>query len=194
MNQILQNVLDKSDKWRFCLKYYQENLLRFSLVVVLTILTSSLAFSQTQVSGTVEDPDGLPLVGVSVKVMGTTQGVATDPNGRFTISVPNQNSALEFTYMSYLKQEVTVGNNRTLNIVMEPDVQALSEVVVVGYGTQKRAEVTGSISSIKGDELAQVPAPNISESMAGRISGISMRPNGGQPGFDSPDIHIRGIV
>lgn len=194
MNQILQNVLDKSNRLRFCLKYYRESLQRFSVLVVLTILTASLAFSQTQVSGTVKDPEGLPLIGVSVKVKGTSQGVATDLNGGFTIAVPNQNSVLEFTYISYLSQEVTVGNNRTLSVVLQPDVQALSEVVVVGYGTQKRAEVTGSISSIKGDELAQVPAPNITESMAGRISGISMRPNGGQPGFDSPDIHIRGVV
>src|SRR3546814_11447822 len=125
MNQILQNVLEKSDRWRFFLKYYQENLLRFSLLVMLTMLTTSLAFSQTQVSGTVEDPEGLPLIGVSVKVKGTSQGVATDLNGRFTIAFPNQSSIIEFTYISYLKQDVTVGNNSMLNVILESDVNAI---------------------------------------------------------------------
>src|SRR5699024_3970690 len=81
-----------------------------------------------------------------------------------------------------------------LFISMEALVDELDEVVIVGYGTQSRATITGSISTIKGDDLAQVPAPNISQSMAGRLPGVSMRPNGGQPGFDDPDIHIRGIV
>ncbi len=147
-----------------------------------------------KITGTVKDEAGSSLPGVNVAIKGTTRGTSTDVDGKFSIDVDNNATALVFSFVGYLSKEITIGNATDLTIKLEPDTKILSEIVVVGYGTQKKTTVTGSISSIKGDAIAQVPAPNISQSLAGRVAGVSMRPNGGQPGKDDPDIHIRGIV
>lgn len=100
---------------------------------------------------------------------------------------------LVVTSIGYASQEVRVGTSTNLTIRLRQTSEALGEVVVVGYGTQRRLAVTGAVSSIKGNQLAETPVSNISNSIAGRVAGVSMRPNGGQPGSDAPDIHIRGI-
>nr|WKN36352.1 TonB-dependent receptor [Tunicatimonas sp. TK19036] len=138
--------------------------------------------------------DGGELPGVNVLIKGTAQGTVTDIEGNYRIEAPSTETVLVFSSIGFITQEVTVGSQTEINIVMATDIQALEEIVVVGYGTQKRTTVTGSISTMDGKEIAEVPVPNISQSLAGRLAGVSMRPNGGQPGYDNPDIHIRGIV
>lgn len=150
--------------------------------------------TEKKVSGKVTDENGQSLPGVNVTVKGTTNGTSTDVNGAYNLTVNSDSDILVFSFVGYLAKEVAVGSATNLDVKLDPDNKVLEEVVVVGYGTQKKATVTGSISSIKGDAIAKVPAPNISQSLAGRVAGVSMRPNGGQPGKDDPDIHIRGIV
>jgi TonB-linked SusC/RagA family outer membrane protein len=147
-----------------------------------------------KIGGKITDEGGQGLPGVNVTIKGSTRGTSTDVNGLYALESVNDQDVLVFSYVGYLAREMKVGTLSKLDIVLSPDTKALEEIVVVGYGTQKKATVTGSISSIKGDAISQVPVPNISQSLAGRVVGVSMRPNGGQPGKDDPDIHIRGIV
>jgi TonB-dependent SusC/RagA subfamily outer membrane receptor len=149
---------------------------------------------EKKISGKVTDENGQELPGVNVTIKGSTRGTTTDVGGIYNLESVNDQDVLVFSFVGYLAKEMQVGNLTKLDLVLSLDTKALEEIVVVGYGTQKKATVTGSISSIKGDAIAQVPAPNISQSLAGRVVGVSMRPNGGQPGKDDPDIHIRGIV
>jgi len=155
---------------------------------------SRVLLLEKKISGKVTDENGQGLPGVNVTVKGTTRGTSTNVDGAYTLESVNDQDVLVFSFVGYLAKEVSVGAVSKLDIVLATDTKALEEIIVVGYGTQKKATVTGSISTIKGDAIAQVPAPNISQSLAGRVVGVSMRPNGGQPGKDDPDIHIRGIV
>jgi len=156
--------------------------------------TEMLAAADRTVKGTVTSPEtNEPLPGVSIILKGTQRGTTTDAAGKFQLDVPDENATLIFSFVGYLSQEVVVGNRTDISIALQLDTKALDEIVVVGYGTQKKSTLTGSIAAVKGSEIAENPVPNISNSIAGRVAGVSMRPNGGQPGNDSPEIHIRGI-
>lgn len=145
-------------------------------------------------SGRVTNANKEPLEGVSVTVKGTQAGTTTSADGRFQLSVPSVNSLeLVFSFVGYETQTVKVGNQTVFEVVLAQAIAGLEDVVVVGYGTQKRNIVTGSVSNIKGEELAKAPVPNISNAIAGKLSGVSMRPNGGQPGQDNPNFYVRGI-
>jgi TonB-linked SusC/RagA family outer membrane protein len=145
------------------------------------------------VRGTVQDSSGEPIPGATVSVQGTAIGTATDLDGAYSLVVPD-GSTLVFSFIGFESQTVTVGSQTVIDITLTEDMASLEEVVVVGYGVQKKTTLTGSVSALKGDDITQLPVPNISQSLAGRVSGVSMRPNGGQPGHDDPDIHIRGIA
>src|SRR5262249_42042209 len=127
-------------------------LLIFSLIqlAALTVLAQS-----TRVTGTVKDIQGKPLSGVSVVVKGTTNGTTTDVDGKFTIEVPNQRSVLVLTLIGHADKEETVGNRKALDITMGETVSSLDEVVVIGYGTQKKRDVTGAITSISNKQIAE---------------------------------------
>ncbi len=145
------------------------------------------------VTGTVVDEKGVTLPGVSVAVKGTDKGTTTDASGRFTINVANENAVLVFTTVGYVTQERTIPANHVINIQLSPDSKSLNEVVVVGYGTQKKATLTGSISVVKGGDLVKSPQPNLSNSFAGRASGVIANNTSGEPGYDGSSILIRGI-
>lgn len=164
------------------------------VAILLAASMPTLAQQQINVSGRIIDATtGSPIMGAAIKATGTQMGTSSNEDGVFTLlSVPS-GADIDISYVGYSTVRIKASGT-PLFISMEALVDELDEVVIVGYGTQSRATITGSISTIKGDDLAQVPAPNISQSMAGRLPGVSMRPNGGQPGFDDPDIHIRGIV
>ncbi|MFT3949582.1 MAG: TonB-dependent receptor [Agriterribacter sp.] len=154
--------------------------------------TISEALSR-EITGVVRDKKGAPLEGVSVTVKGTQMGTTTNAEGRFQLSVPSANNVeLLFSFVGYATQTVKAGSRTMFDIVLEEAVADLSDVVVVGYGTQKKANLTGAVSSVKGDEINRAGAANISETMAGKISGISIEPVSGEPGVN-PTIHIRGI-
>lgn len=145
-----------------------------------------------KITGTVKNEKGDPLIGVSVKVKGTTIGTVTNESGHFELPAA-PGAVLIFSYVGYEQQEVSARTS-ALTITLKESASGLNEVVVVGYGTQKKTSSTAAVAAVQGKELAKSPVANISNSLAGNISGVSMRPNGGQPGKDNPDIHIRGIA
>ena len=156
--------------------------------------THSVSQEQKKVAGQVTDATGAFLPGVTVVIKGTTTGVVTDTNGNYSLVNVPTNGTLQFSFVGMIAQEIKVEGQSTINVKLQDETTGVDEVVVVGYGVQKKVTITGSISTIKGAELAAIPAANISQSIAGKLAGVSMRPNGGQPGYDNPDIHIRGVV
>ncbi|MCB2378514.1 TonB-dependent receptor [Hymenobacter sp. BT635] len=148
------------------------------------------------VSGRVTQANGEPLPGVTVLVKGTTIGTSTNSDGTFVLSVP-ENSTLVFSYVGYLRQEVAVtgSNSGNLAVTLADDLKALSEVVVVGYGTQERASVTGAVSSVSAREIATQPVADATQALQGRAAGVTVTSNGGSPGGASgTSIRVRGIT
>ncbi|CCH51209.1 TonB-dependent receptor plug [Fibrisoma limi BUZ 3] len=142
------------------------------------------------IRGRVVDRNGSGIPGVSVVIKGTNRGTTTNANGEYTINA-STNATLVFSFVGYLSQEVAVSSRSQINITLAEDVKALSEVVVVGYGTQKRASVTGAISSVSSQEVTQLPVPSVESAIQGRVPGVSVVSNG-SPGT-SPIVRIRGI-
>lgn len=142
------------------------------------------------VRGTVKDESGEPLPGATIVVEGTSQVTVTDVQGRFNINV-NEGAALIISFVGYQSTRIPVGNSTELNIVLKEDTDVLQEVVVVGYGTQERAKVTGAISSIGSEQIRALPVPNVASALQGRAAGVQVT-NAGAPGAD-PIIRIRGI-
>lgn len=142
------------------------------------------------VKGKVTDAKG-PIPGVSVKLKGGTATTVTDGSGNFSIKVP-EDATLVFTYVGYVDQEVQVKNQTNINVRLSENNQNLSEVVVVGYGTQKKAVVSGAVASVKGTELAKSSSVNLTNSLAGRLPGVTALQGSGEPGYDGSTIRIRG--
>ncbi|WP_461075074.1 SusC/RagA family TonB-linked outer membrane protein [Spirosoma flavus] len=165
--------------------------LNLLLVFYCLITTARANVADQSVTGTVLDEKGTPLVGVNIQIKGTTRGTASDAKGSYRIDVPNGTSVLVFSYIGYRRQEITVGNQSIINVSMEADAGALEEVVVVGYGTQKRSSLTGAVSTVTPKEITALPVPNVASALQGRVPGVSVVNNGG-PG-SSPIVQIRGI-
>lgn len=142
------------------------------------------------ISGRVIDKAGQGIPGVSVVIKGTNRGTTTSATGDFSINAPN-NAVLVFSFVGYETQEIPVSGRSRISITLADDVKALNEVVVVGYGTQKRASVTGAISSVSAQEVTQLPVPSIESAIQGRVPGVSVV-NNGAPG-ETPIVRIRGI-
>ena len=167
------------------------NLFRM-LTLSLFVLCTTVVFAQQKpIKGTVVDATGEPLIGVNVSVKGTTIGIITDIDGKYTLEV-STNATLVFSYIGYRTQELPVGNQTTINITMQEDTQNIDEVVVVGYGVQKKETVTGSVSTLKGDDLVKSPVANLSNAIAGKMSGVVTYQRSGEPGYDGATIRIRG--
>lgn len=165
-------------------------------VTTLLLMTGFTAAAQNrEIQGTVTNSStGVPLPSATVAVKGTTIATQTDMNGQFTLSVPPDATALMVSFTDYATQEVALtANNLTYNIALTPSATSLSEVVVVGYGTQKKINVTGAISSVKASELEDVPNGRIEQALQGRVSGVTVMQNSGQPGSPST-IRIRGVT
>lgn len=157
------------------------------------IMTSALAQSVT-VTGKVINDKAEPLPNVSVLVKGTSNGVTTNEQGEFSINVPNNKSALVISSVGYQTQTITVGTQRKFDIVMiAGEASQLESVVVVGYATQKKVTVTGAVAQVKGSELDKSPSINLSNSLAGRLPGITAVQRSGEPGYDGSSIRIRGV-
>src|SRR5688572_2727768 len=145
------------------------------------------------VSGTVNDENGQPLPGVNVLEKGTTNGTTTDATGRFSFNVQDANSVLVFSFIGYSTQEIPVGGQTEFSITLAPDIRALDEVVVVGYGTQERADLTGSVASVSSREILTVPVERMDQALQGRAAGVLVRQNTFAPGAGSVSIIIRGL-
>ena len=143
------------------------------------------------VSGTVVDEKSSALPGVTVLVKGTSQGTVTDPQGRYTLTMADPNSTLVFSFVGYLSQEIAPGNRSTVNITLVPNDKILEEVVVVGYGTQRRANVTGAIGSIKTSDINNITTANSSALIQGKVSGVRVENAGGAPGA-GVNVIVRG--
>ncbi|MBQ3619644.1 MAG: TonB-dependent receptor [Bacteroidales bacterium] len=158
------------------------------LIMLPLMFVSVAAVAQTTASGTVTSSNGEPLIGVTVLEQGTTNGTITDLDGKFSLQVQS-GATLEFSFMGYERQSQPASSN--MNIVLEEDTKALEEVVVVGYGTQRKEAVTGSVSSMKGDEMRAVAGSNITQSLQGRVAGVEMSQVSSKPG-ETMQIRIRG--
>lgn len=153
---------------------------------------SSAISAQISISGTVTDEMGEPLIGVNVSIKGTAIGNITDIDGKYSLQAPSAQSVLVFSFIGYRTAEVTIGSQRVINHQLIEDTQLIDEVIVVGYGVQKKETVTGSVSTVKGDELLRSPATNLSNSIAGRLSGVVTFQRSGEPGNDNTSLRIRG--
>lgn len=171
----------------------QINMRRGIGVAVILALFCSAAFSQTRnVEGTVQDAaDSTGLPGVNVVVQGTSRGTSTDLNGHYSLDLNEGDNTLVFTFIGYETQTVTVGNRTTINIALAQEVKALQEVVVVGYGEQKKSDITGSTANVDGKILAEQPVLTATQAMQGKLAGVQII-SSGQPG-SSPQVRIRGV-
>jgi len=161
------------------------------LVFVLCGLVSQ-AQNRIHVTGIVKDDKGAAAPNASVTVKNTKTGVSTDANGAFAIDVPSEKSILVISYLGFGTQELSVGKQTSFNINLSTATGTLSDVVVVGYGTQKKVTVTGAVAMVKGTDLVRSPAVNLSNSIAGRLPGVVAMNGSGEPGYDGSTILIRG--
>ena len=164
-------------------------LLCFSLLLCATI---AMAQSIT-VTGVVTDDNGDALPGVNVLVKGTTTGTSTLLDGKYTVTVPSRTSVLVFSFIGFVSAEETVGNRTVINVQLNEESRAIEEVVVIAYGTTKKATLAGSVASMGSEDLLKAPVPNMGNALAGNLPGLSAIQYSGQPGSDDPTLFIRGI-
>ncbi|MHA4739716.1 SusC/RagA family TonB-linked outer membrane protein [Dyadobacter sp. MSC1_007] len=163
---------------------------------LLFILITMYGHAQTtfSVKGTVTSDKGEGLPGASVILKGTSTGTTTDVDGKYSLNVPDGAGTLVFTYIGYVNQEIAIGNRSQLDVKLLVNDKTLDEIVVVGYGTQKKATLTGSVSEVKGADIVKSPQPNVSNSLAGRFSGFVANNRGGEPGYDGSSYTVRGFA
>jgi TonB-linked SusC/RagA family outer membrane protein len=176
-------------------KLYYRKLCRLLLGLCLVLGLSDYASAQIAVTGTVTSADGGgPLPGVNVVVKGTTEGTITDTDGRYSIAVPSRESTLIFSYIGHVTQEVAVSDHSTIDVTMEQDVTTLNEVVVVGYGTQEKVNMTGAVSAIKvDDKITSRALTNVSTGLSGMVPGLAVAQSTGMAGRDNAELIIRGL-
>lgn len=163
------------------------------LLTLTFLLTGQTLFAQSkQVTGVVKDATGETVIGASVLEKGTTNGVITDLDGNFNLTVSKNNAILQISYVGYQTQEVNVSGKTSIIVTLKEDSEMLDEVVVVGYGAQKKESVVGAISQVSSKDLLSTPAANVSQAIAGKISGVITSQTSGAPGADDAQIYIRG--
>lgn len=183
---LIENAMDNKPK---PLQHGRQGLRTFSALVCLLLMTTSLFAQEKTVTGTVTDSTNEPLIGASVVIQGTSNGTITDIDGKYSITASPDN-VLEFSYVGMVKQDVKVGSQHVINIQLKEDSQMLAETVVIGYGSAKKRDLTGSITNIKGAEIANKPSTNPLSSLQGKVAGVQII-NSGQAGSD-PEIRVRG--
>jgi TonB-dependent starch-binding outer membrane protein SusC len=181
INQVLDNLFESSD---FTYKVFENNLIVVSL---------KDNFQPNRITGTVTDINANPMPGVNIQIEGTTVGSISDVNGRYSIEVQNANNVIVFSFLGYVSQKVTVGNKTVINVSLTEEVTSLNEVVVVGYGTQKKINITGSVSNINSEALESKNVTRGSLALAGEMSGVSVRQLSGNPVENAAEITIRGL-
>lgn len=184
-------------------EYFFQNLIQLTndpimkqklLMLMLFFLSIGIHLASGQemrVTGVVTDEKQLGLPGANILIKGTTIGTVSDVDGNFAIQVPSSNSILVISYLGYLSQEVVVGSKSNFQISLEVDIDQLEEIVVTGYGTQRKIETTGSISSVKSAEIMQTPVVNIAQGLQGRVAGLQVIQNSSAPG-GNVSVRVRG--
>lgn len=146
-----------------------------------------------KITGTVLDPTGMPVIGANIMIKGTTNGTITDMDGKFSLDVP-KGATLVVTYVGYTNQEISVGNQKKLSITLREDSEALDELVVVGYSTQKKVNLTGSVSTVSfDDKLTSRPVTDVSQMLNGASPGLQIMQSSGEPNAESFSYNIRGV-
>lgn len=172
----------------------RKQLQMFSRSVLIMVFVSLLSFvsnaQESQISGKISDGTGDGLPGASILIKGTNRGTTTDANGNFKIAA-GSNATLLISSIGFLNQEVNVGGKSIINLSMVTDTKALDEVVVVGYGTQKKSQMTGAISSVTSKQITEMPITNMGQALQGRVAGVDVAQTGSRPG-STPTIRIRG--
>jgi TonB-linked SusC/RagA family outer membrane protein len=166
--------------------------LHLTVWLLLFALSVHAAPTDINITGKVTDDQGVALPGVTISVKGTAKGTSTNAGGNYSLAVPDKNAVLVFSFVGYVKQEITVGEKQEINVKLETDSKGLGEVVVVGYGTQKKETLTGAISGVTSKDLERVHASTVSATLAGKIPGVSFRMPDGRPGA-SANIQIRNF-
>lgn len=161
------------------------------MMVIISFIPLLTFAQEMQVQGNIIDENGEPLIGVSVLVQGTGTGTVSDFDGNFILNT-SKNSTLVISYVGYKDQQIIVKNDKPLRITMIPDTQALEEVVVIAYGSQKKVTVTGSVSNVSSKELLKSPSASLGNAISGKLPGLSTVQYSGVPGADDPTIFIRG--
>ena len=161
--------------------YFLQKVFLIVSLIGFSLFAGAKTMQNIAVTGVITDDVGISVPGVNVVVKGTTIGVTSDADGKYAINVPNREAVLVFSYVGFATQEKIVGNQTVINVVLNEDTQLIDEVVVVGYGVQKRATITGSVASIKGAELIKSPVTNASNALIGRIPGVIAYQRSGLP-------------
>lgn len=172
----------------FIIKSKSKHFKQLGFLILMAVFSAGVN-AQTTVSGIVSDSKG-PIPGANVIVKGTNNGITTNLDGNYSISVPS-NGVLVFSFVGLKSKEIAVKGQIKINVVLEDDFNSLKEIVVIGYGTQRKEAITGSVASINGDVMRDVPSPNISQALQGRVSGVDMTQTSSKPGAEM-QIRIRG--
>lgn len=173
--------------------FYLLLLLGISFTKVSAEIPSVERIADISITGKVVDKETQTAVpSVNIIIKGTGTGTTTDTEGNYKISVPNTSATLVFSFVGYISQEVKVNNQSTVNIALAPDAKALGEVVVIGYGTVKKSDLTGAVATIKGEELMDKPVPNVSQALQGKIAGVEVSVNSNAPGAPAK-VRVRGL-
>ncbi|MCK8490400.1 MULTISPECIES: SusC/RagA family TonB-linked outer membrane protein [Spirosoma] len=179
------------------LKFYLTCRIVLGCLILLHIASGvavSARAAEVPVSGRITDEKGEALPGVSIVLKGTTRGTTTDGNGQFKLVVPNEKSVLIVSFVGYLRQEVTVNNRSVIDVQLQSDDKSLEEVVVVGYGTQKKVNLTGAVSTVESKAIENRPVSNLANALQGVTPGLNITRASGQPGRESMAIQIRGVT
>lgn len=163
------------------------------LAVVVATLVFTYSFAQKQITGTVTDEKQIPLAGATVSVKGTKVVTTSDASGKFTITTPANSRSLLVSFIGMQQQEIPIGERSIIAVTLTPSSSTMSDVVVIGYGTRRRAEVTSSISSISGKDIRDLPVAGVDQAIQGKIAGVSVTNNGGQPG-GGVSVRVRGVT
>lgn len=186
------------------IKQFYAGLLRWKILVLSVMLLTSFssmagndgpantAMDRTVTGKVISTADDLPMPGVTVVLKGSIKGTTTDVDGNYSIEVPDEGGVLVFSFIGYTTQEIQIGNQSVIDIRFEEDTQGLEEVIVVGYGTQKKVNVTGAVAEVGGEVLTSRPVTNASSMLQGRMPGVRVVQNSGQPGDEGLSIRIRG--
>lgn len=188
----MKNTSNKYLSWQILMNHFRPSISSISLLIIVcfTFLSPVYAGNETTVTGTILDEHGETLIGVSVLEKGTTNGTTTNLDGHFSLQV-SPKAVLIISYIGYKTQTITIGNSLTLKISLEPDTQSLDEVVVIGYGTVKKRDLTGSVASMKAKDMVSMPTSNAMEAIQGKVAGVDIVRTSGEAGA-TPQITIRG--
>ncbi|KAA2243771.1 TonB-dependent receptor [Chitinophaga agrisoli] len=163
------------------------------IYAIACMLLSLGAMAQTKISGRVTDAgDASPLPNVTIQIKGSNTGTLTNVDGHYTLQVPSQNAVLVFSFTGYASQEITVGGQTTIDVKLSTKASTLNDVVVIGYGTAKKSDLTGAVATLKAEKLMDKPVPNISQALEGKIAGVDVNVNSSAPGTGAK-VRIRGI-